>query len=83
MNISIEDLDGNILESLELESNPFIEGQTLNLNVVNNDPEYWTNHEPFSNTYQIIKVETFVRCTYAQHRKNTETVNISVYVAVV
>ena len=80
MNISIEDLDDNILEHLILDSNPFIEGQTLNLKVENNDSDFWTDKMPVNKTYQIIKVETFVRCTYDRHRKSSETVDVSVYV---
>jgi hypothetical protein len=63
MRIEIIDKNGDLVTSYEMESCPFKVGETLHINVVNNDKTKWDIKE-LRGSFQIEKIEHSLRKFY-------------------
>ena len=80
MRIEIVDKDGNEIQNLNLESNPFNVGQIIHLSVNNRNKEYWTVEE-IQKSFIVYKIEHYVRVDYSFNKTIQENVSVSIEVS--
>lgn len=79
MNIEIINSNGDLITNFVLESNPFTIGETIHINVSNNDKDFW-NIDEIKKSYIIKNIQHFLRKTYSPNRKHSSIFTISVEV---
>jgi len=80
MRIEIIDKDGNEIQNLNLESNPFNVGQIIHLSVNNRNKEYWAVEE-IQKSFVVDKIENYVRVDYSFNKTVQENISISIEVS--
>lgn len=80
MRIEIIDKDGNEIQNLNLESNPFNVGQIIHLSVNNRNKEFWTVEE-IQKSFIVDKIEHYVRVDYSFNKTVQENVSVSIEVS--
>ena len=80
MRIEIIDKDGNEIQYLNLESNPFNVGQIIHLSVNNRNKEFWTVEE-IQKSFIVDKIEHYVRVDYSFNKTVQENVSVSIEVS--
>lgn len=80
MRIEIIDKDGNEIQNLNLESNPFNIGQIIHLSVNNRNKEYWQVEE-IQKSFKVDKIEHYVRVDYSLNKTVSEIVSVSIEVS--
>ncbi|MGL5257823.1 MAG: hypothetical protein ACRC76_12405 [Proteocatella sp.] len=80
MRIEIIDKDGNEIQNLNLESNPFNVGQIIHLSVNNRNKEFWTAEE-IQKSFIVDKIEHYVRVDYSFNKTVQENVSVSIEVS--
>lgn len=80
MRIEIIDKEGNEIQNLNLESNPFNIGQIIHLSVNNNKKDYWTVQE-IQKSFIVDKIEHYVRVDYTFAKTVSENVSVSIEVS--
>jgi hypothetical protein len=79
MRIEIINREGGFITDFELESNPFKVGETLSVNVSNNDKSFWRVEE-IRDDFIIEKIEHFYRKVYSRNKKVSTVFVLSVQV---
>ena len=80
MRIEIIDKEGNEIQNLTLESNPFNIGQVIHLSVNNRDKNYWAVEE-IQKSFIVDKIEHYVRVDYSATKTVSENVSVSIEVS--
>ena len=80
MRIEIIDKEGNEIQNLSLESNPFNIGQIIHLSVNNRNKDYWAVEE-IQKSFIVNKIEHYVRVDYSFNKTVSENVSVSVEVS--
>lgn len=79
MRIEIIDQNADEITFFELESNPFIVGQTINIQIMNYDKTNW-NTEEINQSFNITHIEHYFRKEYLKSRNTSEVFTINVTV---
>jgi len=80
MTIEITDKEGNELQNLKLESNPFCVGQTIHLTVNNWNKKFWAVQE-IDKSFIVDKIEHYVRVDYSINKTVSENVSVIIEVS--
>jgi hypothetical protein len=80
MRIEIIDTNGNEIQNLTLECNPFNIGQIIHLSVNNRNKDFWTAEE-IHKSFIIEKIEHYVRVDYLFNKTVSEFVSVSIEVS--
>jgi hypothetical protein len=80
MRIEIIDKEGNEIQNLNLESNPFKVGQIIHLSVNNRNKEYWAVEE-IQKSFVVDKIEHYARVDYSFNKTVQENVSVSIEVS--
>ncbi len=81
MNIEIITREGELITSFELESNPFKVGESIYIDISNNDEIYWGNiNEINSKQFKIDEIEHISRQIYSPKQKYAFMFTVSVKV---
>ena len=80
MRIEIIDKNGNEIQYLNLESNPFNVGQIIHLSVNNRNKDFWAVEE-IQKSFIVDKIELYVRVDYSFNKNVSENVSVSVEVS--
>lgn len=80
MTIEIIDKEGNEIQNLTLQSNPFNIGQIIHLSVNNRNKEFWSVEE-IEKSFIVDKIEHYVRVNYSINKTVQEHVSVSVEVS--
>jgi hypothetical protein len=80
MRIEIIDKEGNEIQNLTLESNPFNIGQVIHLSVNNRDKNYWAVEE-IQKSFIVDKIEHYVRVDYSATKTVSENISVSIEVS--
>jgi hypothetical protein len=80
MRIEIIDKEGNEIQNLTLESNPFNIGQIIHLNINNRNKEYWEVKE-INSSFKVENIEHYVRVDYSFNGSVSEVVSVSIEVS--
>lgn len=80
MRIEIIDKEGNEIQNLTLESNPFNIGQVIHLSVNNRDKNYWAVEE-IQKSFIVDKIEHYVRVDYSATKTVSENISVLIEVS--
>jgi len=80
MRIEIIDKEGNEIQHLSLESNPFNVGQIIHLSVNNRNKDFWTVEE-IRKSFIVDKIEHYVTVDYSFNKTVSENVSVSIEVS--
>ena len=80
MRIEIIDKEGNEIQNLTSESNPFNIGQVIHLSVNNRDKNYWAVEE-IQKSFIVDKIEHYVRVDYSATKTVSENISVSIEVS--
>ena len=80
MRIEIIDKEGNEIQNLTLESNPFNIGQVIHLFVNNRDKNYWAVEE-IQKSFIVDKIKHYVRVDYSATKTVSENISVSIEVS--
>lgn len=65
MTIIIKSYEENVIETLEVDGNPFRKGEILHLEIENRVPEVYKEVEPSYYSYRIEEIAHYHRITYS------------------
>jgi len=80
MRIEIIDKEGNEIQNLILESNPFYIGQIIHLSVNNRNKEVWDVKEIHS-SFKVENIEHYLRVDYSFNDSVSKIVSVSIEVS--
>jgi len=80
MLIEIIDKEGNQIQTLSLDSNPFNVGQIIHLSVNNRNKIFWSVKE-IKKSFKVDKIEHYVRVDYSYNKTVSENVSVSIEVS--